>query len=61
MNKEMAFKHLQTEGNYIKNDETGKIIECVNMVGGKYLSFDEHGNTAGFKDFDECMDWVGIV
>ncbi len=59
--RKRAYEHLQVEGNYIQNEETGRSVERVNMAGGKYLAFDENGNVAGFKSFEECMDWVGIT
>lgn len=61
MNKrKRAYNHLQTVGNFIKNEDTGRSVERVDMVGGKYLTFDKHGNVSGFKNFNECMKYIGL-
>ena len=31
------------EGDYVENEETGVSIEITNMVGGRYLVCDKHG------------------
>lgn len=56
-----AAKYLASEiGNYVVNEETGRKVERVDMVGGKYLCFDSNGNVDGFKNLSEALDYLGL-
>lgn len=60
INRKKAYKHLQTVGNFITNDDTGITVERVDMVGGKYLAYDKYGEPVGFMNFSDCMKCIGI-
>lgn len=59
--RKRAYEHLQTAGNFITNEDTGRTVERVDMVGGKYLTYDDDEGVAGFKNFNDCMKYVGIL
>lgn len=57
----MAAQHLAKQcGNYVSNDENGRRVERVDMVGGKYLAFDEHGRVSGFMPLSQALDFLGL-
>lgn len=61
VDRKKAYEHLQTVGNWIENEQTGRSVERVDMIGGEYLTFDETGDVAGFKNFSGCMEYLGIL
>lgn len=58
----LAALHLAAEvGNFVRDEDTGRTIERVDMVGGKYLSYDECGRANGFMNLSAALDYIGLA
>ncbi len=58
----LAALHLAAEvGNFVRDEDTGRTIERVDMAGGKYLSYDEHGDVNGLMNLPEALDYLGLA
>ena len=56
-----AARHLMDAvGNYIVNDDLRRAVEHVDMIGGKYIVY-ENGDVYGFMNLSECLDFLGIT
>lgn len=56
-----AARHLMDAvGNYIVNDDLRRTVERVDMIGGKYIAY-ENGDVYGFMSMTECLDFLGIT
>lgn len=58
----LAALYLAAEvGNFVRDEDTGRTIERVDMAGGKYLSYDEHRDVNGFMNLPEALDYLGLA
>lgn len=58
----LAALYLAAEvGNFVRDEDTGRMVERVDMVGGKYLSYNEHGCVNGFMNLSEALDYIGLA
>lgn len=58
----LAAVHLAAEvGNFIRDEDTGRSVERVDMAGGKYLTYDEHKRVNGFMNLSDALDYLGLA
>ncbi len=58
----LAAIHLAAEvGNFIRDEDTGRSTERVDMAGGKYLTCDEHKRVNGFMNLPDALDYLGLA
>lgn len=58
----LAALYLAAEiGNFVRDEDTGRMVERVDMVGGKYLSYGERGRVNGFMNLSEALDYIGLA
>lgn len=48
-------------GNFVRDEDTGRMVERVDMAGGKYLSYDEYSRVNGFMNLPEALDYIGLA
>lgn len=48
-------------GNFVRDEDTRRMVERVDMAGGKYLSYDECGRANGFMNLPEALDYIGLA
>ena len=60
--RQLAALYLAAEvGNFIRDEDTGRSVERVDMVGGKYLTYDEHKRVNGFMNLSDALDYLGLA
>ena len=58
----LAALYLAAEvGNFVRDEDTGRSVERVDMAGGKYLTYDEHKRVNGFMNLPDALDYLGLA